>query len=66
MDAVLSEPQGAHLHAIVIYLLPQLGIKKGTPGLWCSELGPHQSRWKIHLYIIYQVCYVRYVFRSIT
>ncbi len=42
MDVAQFEPQGAHYHADDIYLLPYLGLKKGTRALWSSELSLHQ------------------------
>ncbi len=41
-DVARSTPQGAHFHAVVIFLLLQLGIKKGARALWYSELSLHQ------------------------
>ncbi len=42
MDVARSAPQVVHYHADVIYLFPQLGIKKGAWGSWYSGLGLHQ------------------------
>ncbi len=42
MGVARSAPQGAHYHADVIHLLPELEIKEGASGLWYTELGLHQ------------------------
>ncbi len=43
MDVARFAPQGAHYyHADVIFLLPELGIKKGARALWYSELKLHK------------------------
>ncbi len=64
MDVARSAPQGAHYHADVIYLLPYLGINKGTRVLWYPELSLHQlgsrptvfiPQWVTHTCIQYQV-----------
>ncbi len=38
MDIARSAPQGAHYHAVVIYLLLKLGVREGARALWYSEL----------------------------
>ncbi len=65
MDVARSAPQGAHYyHADFLYLLPQLGIKKGAGTLCYSDLSLHQlssrptvfiPRWTTHPCILYQV-----------
>ncbi len=42
MGVAGSAPQGAHYHADVTYLLPQLEIKKGAWGLWYTRSVPDQ------------------------
>ncbi len=68
MDVARSAPQGAHHHVDVIYLLPELGIKKGARALWYSKLSLHQlgsrstvfiHRWTTHPCILYQGCAAR-------
>ncbi len=39
--AGLVSQEANFYHADVIYLLPQLGIKKGVSALWYSELSLH-------------------------
>ncbi len=65
MDVARFAPHWAHYHADVSYLLPSLGIRKGTRVLCYSELSLHQlssrptiviPRWTTHPCILYQVC----------
>ncbi len=44
MDVARSAPQGAHYHADVFYLLPQLGMKKGSKGLTVLRVKPSPTR----------------------
>ncbi len=65
MGVARSAPQGVHFyHADVIYLLPELGIKKEASALWYSDLSLHQlgsrptvfiPQWTTHLCIRYHV-----------
>ncbi len=70
MYVARSAPQGAQYHADVIYLFPQLRIKKGARALWYSylclrQLGSRPTafilRWTTHPCILYQVCATRAV-----
>ncbi len=46
MDIARSVPQGDHYHADVVYLLPSLGIKKGTIVL---RVRPKPPQFPIHV-----------------
>ncbi len=52
MDAARSATQGAYYHPDVIYLLLLLEIKKGTRGLWYSQLDIHQLGPRLNVYVL--------------